>query len=356
MKNFQLSIKSIRMETADALTIVFDQPQEGPLQYHAGQFLTLVLAIEGKSVRRAYSLNTAPSLDKYPAVTVKRVENGLVSNFIHDTLKEGDSIEVLEPMGQFTTEIKPQQARHVVLLGGGSGITPLMALLKDILSHEPESQVSLIYANRDPESIIFREGLKEWAQKFPERFRVLHILEDPKDFAEPHYAGRLNTPVLREMLGRLSLNESKQLEYFMCGPGGMMQQIEKSFSELGIPMEQLRKESFGISPEEAAQKKAERVEDGENLQSREVKVQYAGETYTFKVSPDKTILQAAMDHDIDLPYSCQSGMCTACMGRTSSGKVEMEEEEALTPKEIEQGYVLTCVGHPKTDDVVIIID
>lgn len=360
LKNFQLTVKNITPETADAITIEFAQPKSEKINYKAGQFLTLLIDVENEPLRRAYSFCTSPLVDENPAVTVKRVEGGKVSNHLNNHLQVGDTLEVMEAAGMFTTEFDENQKRHLILLGGGSGITPLMALLKTTLAAEPQSLVSLIYANRDNQSIIFKNQLEGLVEKYQGRLRVVHILEKAPLLWQKGYKGRFNTSLLEKILKGLPEVPKEQTEYFMCGPSGMMNQIEISFKELGLPLEKLRKEAFGISPEEAAKKKAEVLEaatsEANELKEREVTIHYAGDTFKFLVPPDKTILETALSLDIDLPYSCQSGMCTACMGRRTSGVVVLEEEDALTPGELDKGYVLTCVGHPMSDDVVIEIE
>ncbi|MEO1652034.1 MAG: ferredoxin--NADP reductase, partial [Bacteroidota bacterium] len=336
VKQLSLKVHQVVKVTADAIKVEFEPPEVGPLQYKSGQFLTLLVQVDQENLRRAYSLCSSPLTDPHPAVAIKRVDKGKVSNFLNDQLKAGDEIEVLEPMGVFTTEFDAAHKRHVVLFGGGSGITPLMSILKSLLKEESQSRISLIYANRDQDSIIFKEELEELVQQHSDRFTIVHVLEKAPMFWSKGHKGRLSTKLLKKILNKLPDWGSSQTEYFMCGPSGMMTQITKSFKELGLPVDKLKKESFGISPEEAAAKKAKSVaeelasDSSEELKEREIKVIYAGEEHVFTVAPDKTILETAQSLDIDLPYSCQSGMCTACMGRCTSGKVKLDEEDALT--------------------------
>lgn len=361
VKHYQIPVRNIIKETADAITIEFENPKQENILYKSGQFLTLLLQIQGESVRRAYSLCTSPLTDEYMAVTVKRTKGGKVSNYLNENLKIGDTIEILEPMGVFTTEFDVTNARHLILLGGGSGITPLMSLLKTALAVEKDTIVSLIYANRDNDSIIFKKKIEDLQTQYKGRLNVVHILEKAPLFWAKGYKGFLNAKTLQKILSTLPQKSIEQTEYFMCGPAPMMDVIQQAFTELKLPLEKLRKENFGTSPEEAAQKKAElavekNIPTNTEAKTYSVKVLYDKQEYTFDVSPDKTILQTALSMDIDLPYSCQSGMCTACMGKCISGKVHLDEEDALTPKELAQGYVLTCVGHPMSEDVVIVID
>ncbi len=358
--HYQLKVRNIVSETDQAIVIEFENPANQPLAYQSGQFLTLLLNIDGEPIRRAYSLCTSPAVDEFPAVTVKRVAGGKASNYLNDHLKKGDTIEVIEAQGMFTTEYDASQKRHRILLGGGSGITPLMSILKSTLQKEPQSIVSLIYANQNNASVIFKKQLEDLQNQYADRLKVVHVLEKTPLLWSKGYKGRLDSKLLKKILQTLPALEPSQTEYYLCGPSGMMQQVETSFQELGLPLESLRKESFGVSPQEAAEKRAAVVEkskeEGLIAQTYNIKVIYAGEEFVFDVPADQTILETALKQDIDLPFSCQSGMCTACMGRCTSGKVVLDEEDALTPKELEQGYVLTCVGHPMSEGVVIEID
>ena len=359
VKYYHLKVKNIIRETADSISVEFEQPENEKIAYKAGQFLTLILDIDNKKVRRAYSLCTSPVVDENPAVTIKKVQNGLVSNYLNDHLKVGDTIEIMEPMGQFTPEFPNTGKRHLILFGGGSGITPLMSIMITALLTEPETRVPLIFANRVLDSIIFNDTFDELQEKYPTRLEVVTVLEQAHLFWSKGHKGFLTTKLIRKILDNLPQTSADITEYYMCGPGPMMDVIEKAFAELKLPKNKLHKENFGLSPEEASEKKAvvaKEQEASDELKARKVKILYDGEEYVFEVTPDKTILETALSLDIDLPYSCQSGMCTACMGRCTSGKVKLDEEDALTPKELDQGYVLTCVGHPITDDVVIEIE
>ena len=353
IKYHQLKIREVVQETADAISIVFEQP-EPAITYKAGQFFTLIPTIEGKKVRRAYSACTSPYTDAHPAVTVKRVEGGLVSNFLNDQLKAGDTLEVMEPMGNFNLVPQADKKRHIVLLGGGSGITPLMSIAKSVLKEEPQSQVSLVYANRSEGTIIFKKQLDELQQQYANRLQVIHVLEE-KPFSWECPTGLLKPELLKQLLKELPQWDTAQTEFFMCGPEGMMANVEETLKELAIPKDLVHRESFVAGKTERVEGAADPVKAaGDDApKSREVKVIMDGEEFKFTVEPDKTILETALDLDIDLPYSCQSGLCTACRGKCLSGKVNMDEEEGLSESELEEGYVLLCVGHPATDDVVV---
>jgi ring-1,2-phenylacetyl-CoA epoxidase subunit PaaE len=348
---FDLKVKNIIHETKDAIIIVFEQPADSKVEYKSGQFLTLIAPVQGKEVRRAYSLCTSPFVDQDLAVSVKRVEKGLMSNWLPENLKAGSRLKVMEPMGQFTTEFKKDRKRHLIMFAGGSGITPMISIIKSILTQEPESIVSLIYCNRDIDSIIFREELDKWEKKHEGRLHVIHVL-DTAPMNWQGYSGLLNHDMLTKLFERMPDWGIDNTTYLMCGPEGMMKNVESLLALRHIPKEKVFKESFVQGTINKEEKKEVAVPAGE-LKAREVTIRYDGQEYKVMVPPNKAILETALDQGIDLPYSCQSGLCTACRGKALSGKVKLDEEEGLSQSERAEGYVLTCVGHPLTDDVVI---
>jgi len=226
-----------------------------------------------------------------------------------------------------------------------------MAISKEILHGEPQSIISLIYANRNIDSIIFNEKLEAIQKNFEGRFHVIHILDDaPLNWQGP--SGLLNPEKLRELMERIPDWGIEKTQYLMCGPEGMMNNIDTILAALNIPKDKIFKESFvaGITHKKEVVVEAE---SDSKTAAHEVTIIYDGEEYKFTVEPGKTILETALALDIDLPYSCQSGLCTACRGKCLSGKVKLDEEEGLSEAELSEGYVLTCVGHPLTGDVVI---
>ncbi|MBC7923149.1 MAG: ferredoxin--NADP reductase [Ferruginibacter sp.] len=355
MAYYQLKVKEIVRETSDTITIHFAQPVPHPIAYHPGQFLTLLLDIDGERVRRSYSMCSSPHADQTLAVSVKRVTGGKVSNFLNDRLRTGDTVEVMEPTGTFTPQLNPAHQRHIVLLGGGSGITPLMSIIKSVLATETRSQVSLIYGSRNRRSIIFKGQLDALQAKYGGRFHVIHVLSQSEDDWEGH-RGRLNQTLILKLLEQLPESDQPTTEYYVCGPEGLMEEVKRALSIRRVSPERIHKESFTapVPVEKPAVLVAEAVSNA--VVTREVTVLYEGSEYKFTVTPRQTILEAALDLDIDLPYSCQSGMCTACMGKCVSGRVKLDEEDGLSERERKEGYVLTCVGHPLTDNVVIEID
>jgi ring-1,2-phenylacetyl-CoA epoxidase subunit PaaE len=348
---FDLRVKDIIHETKDAITIVFEQPKTGKINYRSGQFLTLIVPVQGKEIRRAYSLCSSPFTDDDLAVTVKRVDKGLMSNWLPDNLKVGDTLKVMEPMGQFTTEYGKDRKRHLIMFAGGSGITPMMSIIKSILTQEPDSICSLIYCNRDIDSIIFKDELAKWETNYQGRLHVIHVLDNaPMNWQG--YSGLLNHDMLIKLFERIPNWGMDKSTYLMCGPEGMMKNVETLLAQQNIPKEKIFKESFVQGTIDKDKKQDAQPASGE-LKAREVTIRYDGQEYKIMVEPNRAILETALDQGIDLPYSCQSGLCTACRGKAVSGKVKLDEEEGLSQAERDEGYVLTCVGHPLTDDVVI---
>lgn len=343
----QLKVKEVRRETNDAVSLVFDQPQGG-LTYQAGQFLTLIVAVNGQKIRRAYSLCSSPFLNENPAVTVKKVAGGQMSVFLNSHVKAGDTIEIMEPMGNFVTEFNPTNKRHIVLFGGGSGITPLLSIIKSALHQEPQSHVSLVYCNKNMESIIFYEDLETLLKSYAGRFNVVHVLELPPANWQG-YSGWLTSAKIGDIIGELPPIDSNDTLFFTCGPAPMMDMVVQGLENYGITAGKIKRESFtaGVASTEVVTMEEKLVG------AVPVKIILDGEEHTFEVAPNKSILETGLSLNIDMPYSCQSGLCTACRGKLLSGKVKMDEDDGLTQSEKNEGYVLCCVGHPITNDVVI---
>jgi ring-1,2-phenylacetyl-CoA epoxidase subunit PaaE len=350
MKTLSLTIKGVRKLTPDAIEITFEQPGEGALSYQAGQFLTFILNIEGKEYQRSYSICSSPYTGELPKVGIKRVKGGIVSNYLNDHAQEGMVVVSQQPSGRFTPTITPPHAEHYVLWAGGSGITPMMSIIKSVLQANPEGKVSLFYANRDEASIMFYEDLKELQKEHAGRLHITHILEQAPEGWQG-LTGLLSPERVQELLRPL-LQAGEPISHWMCGPSGMMEQIQKGYDALQLGKE-LHKEVFTSSTDKS---KTDATAGNTQPEISRVIVHFDRETYEFEVPKGRTILDVALDKGIDLPHSCQSGICTTCMGKLKKGKVELEVKDALTEQEIEEGYVLTCVGHPLTEEVEIEID
>lgn len=349
-----LKIADITRETSDAVTLHFEQPQDQTINYKPGQFLTLIIPFEGKKERRSYSLSSTPH-ENTLSVTIKRVPGGKVSNYLLDNAQVGQEIEIMEPLGNFCITCDASENRNVILLGAGSGITPLMSILKGVLREEPNSKVTLLYGNRDENSVIFKEQLEQLRAENPDRLQIAYIYSQPKHDCE--HRGRMNQSLIIKILERLQLTKISNGLYFMCGPEGMMDEVRKALNVLHVPGDRIFRESF-VSSKTTGEPETDQhgnvsATDEDEITTQTVTIIYEGSEYSVTVNPDQTILEAALDQDVDLPYSCQAGLCTACRGKCLSGKVHLDEREGLSDAEMDEGYVLNCVGHPLTSDVVI---
>lgn len=350
---FSLKVREVVKETEDTVTIYFEQP-EPYLEYKPGQYLTVLLDVDGKQERRSYSLCTSPYVDPYPGITVKRVSEGVISNFLNDKIRPGKSIEVMKPMGHFTLDFHSKNKTHYVMVAAGSGITPIMGLLKSVLVNEPHSGVTLIYCSRSEGQIIFRKALDELKEKYADRLRIINNLTQPSESWDG-LKGRLDAQRIKELILQHPRPETSDTKYLICGPTGIMQATLEALDELGVDRATVHKESFFIAPT-GSEEKAIATQESPLILSQEVTVVVEGEEYQFEVAPEQTILEAGLEEDVDMPYSCQSGLCTSCRGKLISGKVKMDEDAGLSENELREGYVLCCVSHPLTADVKINIE
>jgi ring-1,2-phenylacetyl-CoA epoxidase subunit PaaE len=355
-RNLDLTLAAVTAETSDAVTLAFADPNGELAGYTPGQFLTLNVEVNGTKHRRSYSLCTADGVDANPAVCVKRVEGGLVSNELVSNYKAGQTINLFTAIGNFVCQPIPTAKRHIVLIGAGSGITPLWSIAKAILTQEPGSYVSLIYGNRTEASIIFNKEIAAWEEKFKGHFRVAHTLtQPPAGWQGP--TGRINGELVLDLLPHLApLAQVTETRYYLCGPQAMAESVEHDLLQTGVSKKLIFRESF-FSDNLAPEPDTHTPSAGEVFEAETgpfiVSISLDGKKYEVEVPVGETILQAALDQDIDMPYSCQAGLCTACRGKCLSGKVEMDETEGLVESEIKEGYVLLCVGHPRSANVVI---
>jgi ring-1,2-phenylacetyl-CoA epoxidase subunit PaaE len=365
MQFHQLKVAEVERNTPDAVSVHFEVPSnlKEEFQYKPGQYLILQVGVEGQKHRRAYSLCSCPEVDDHLIVTSKRVEGGIVSNYLNDELQAGDTLEVYPPQGNFTPDINPEHEKQYVLLGAGSGITPLMSILQTVLLKELKSSVTLFYGNRNEESIIFKDKLDQLEEKFEDRFQVIHSLSQPSDDWEG-LKGRLSKFKLKRLLKK-EIGEEQLLgcEYFICGPSGMMKGAQSTLEDKEVPDDKIHVEYFTAplpeldeDGESGQQRAAEgQVVEGEdvNIEEQEGKGSIKDKEHELMVKPDQSILEAAIEDGLDPPFACQMGICTTCRATLISGQITMDQREGLSDDEVEEGYVLTCQSHPLSDDVVV---
>ena len=343
----QLRIVRVSPETKSpdpfAVRSYFLEPLNGQsVSYQAGQFLTLILTHNGHEIRRSYSLSSAPG--ETLRLTIKRIQNGEISRFLVDTLRVGDVLTSLHPAGRFTLD--DTQSGDIILLGAGSGITPLFALLKQALWSHKARRVTLLYSNSTQESIIFRQELDDLQRQFPDRFKLHYLLSNPPN-NWTGLRGRLNNVMLEQLLPTLiGTSTPEAIRFYLCGPSDYMRMAQFSLVFNGFSREQLRQENFVID-------RVVVVPPPLSAQERTVLIRFRGREVEIQVPAYKSILQAAWDEGIRLPFSCRGGRCSACMARCLSGHVHMTINDVLTERDLADGWVLTCTGYPESDDVVI---
>ncbi|MBK6539537.1 MAG: 2Fe-2S iron-sulfur cluster binding domain-containing protein [Ignavibacteria bacterium] len=334
----------------DAAAVYFDIPPDLKeiFSYTQGQFLSLHLKINGEDFRREYSLCSSPYCDEDIAIASKKIGGGIVSNYIYNDLKEGDVIEVYPPQGKFYTELNETNEKYYFLTGGGSGITPLLSILKSVLFKEPKSKVILYYGSADEEGIMFRDELIEIQKKYGERFRLVFTINTAGNEWKG-LTGIVNSNDLLKLVKEIPSDKINDTEFFICGPAEMMENVKKDLTGINIEHSKIHIEYFTAPAhhEEFIPEGAESTE----IKDRIVTIILDGEEVTVNVPAGVSILNSAIKADLDPPFSCKSGICTTCRSKLYSGKVRMDEREGLSDAEIEDGYILTCQSHPLTDDV-----
>ncbi len=349
-----LKVAEIVPETEDANSIRFEVPAElaDAFNFKAGQHLTLRADIGGEEVRRNYSLCVAPS-DGELKVTVKRIAGGVFSNWVGDSLKSGDTLDVMTPHGSFTTDFDPAASRRYVGFAGGSGITPVMSLIRTALSTEPDSRFTLFYGNRDSQSVIFLEALADLKDRYMGRFDLYHFLSDEEgDFELLN--GMLDRDTCDAAIDAFVADPSDIDGWFICGPGPMMDAAEAALVDKGVAKDRIHIERFtagrpsaaAAAAMQAAQEEAKGLTMSVTLDGRTRKVEFDG----------KNILDSAREAGLPAPFACKAGVCATCRAKVMRGKVEMAARYGLTDEEIAAGYVLTCQSVPVGDDVALDYD
>ncbi len=355
-KYYHLKVKEVVRETADTVSIHFWHPWNEVVQYKPGQYFTILWPAAGDTkLRRSYSLSSSPYTDISPAITVKEIAGGAVSGHLVSDVREEDILEIMQAAGTFFLEPDADLERTVFLLGTGSGISPLISIAKSVLVVEPESKVVLVYGNRTEESIIFSGTILKMQEKYKDRFDVIHSLTQPPAGWESH-TGRLTKDRLVHILQLYAdLVRLPASRFFICGQEEFMDGAVSALEMLGANKEAISRESFYINRDIVENELY--AQPGPDIsQGRTILLRYEGEEHNLMVGAHQTVLEAALENDIDLPYSCQAGMCTACLGRILQGKVTLDEYDALTEAEVREGFILTCVARPVTDDVVIEVE
>lgn len=332
-----LNVLDVVRETPDAVSLVVARTDGQPIDFEAGTFFTVIVTIDGQEYRRAYSASSAAHANSTVSMTVKRVPGGKVSNWIHDHLAVGSTLRVLGPSGSFVLTPDANPARTLLLVGGGSGITPLMSIARTVLAREPASQMHLIYGNRSKKDVIFYAALNTLQKQHPTRLTVTHILEKPpKGWAGA--TGRLDRAMLAGLLdGVLSSPNVADLHVYTCGPEPVMAAVSEVVLARGLDGSRLHQEKFTPAPVAA---------DIARFTPQTVAIHGNGNTWTTTVQAGQTLLEAGLASGAPMLYSCTLGGCGRCRVKVTQGEVDMPEPNCLLPLEKAQGYALSCIARP----------
>lgn len=351
----KLVAREVRRETSDCVSVLFEIPEEirKDFSFKQGQSLTMRTFLNGEEVRRTYSICSSPLDDEW-RVAIKRQEGGLFSSFANDKLKPGDLLEVMPPVGKFYTELDPSSKKNYAAFAAGSGITPVISIIKTALRTEGKSQFTLVYGNRNKNSIIFKEELEGLKDKYMDRFRMIHILSRERTDA-PINSGRIDLNKLIE-LNKL-INYNRVDDFFICGPEEMIFSVKDFLEGNGIDRKNIHFELFTTPGESKGTKQKVQTTNREKGPTSKITVKLDGLSFDFELGMnDQPILDAALKQGADLPFACKGGVCCTCKARLIQGEVDMEVHWGLEEEEIRQGYILTCQSHPKTETVVVDFD
>lgn len=351
-----LKVVDVRRETPDAVSIAFDVPErfKADYAYIPGQYLTLRTMRDGQEVRRSYSICSGLD-DGELRVAVKRVEGGAFSTFANNGIAVGDEIEAMPPDGRFTVEPDANNARHFVAFAAGSGVTPIMSIVKSVLEREPNSRVTLIYGNRTVGDIIFREDLEDLKNRHHERFALVHVLSRESQDVEL-FNGRIDAEKCGELLDRLIDPEIVDA-FLICGPGTMIEDVSGALRQRGVDRSRIRFELFTPADAPAEMRKEGGAARAAVEGTAHVTVIIDGVRTEFDMPYDgEAIVDAAIEAGADAPFSCKGGVCSTCRAKLLEGQVEMDENFALLDEEVEEGFILTCQSHPRTPTIVVDYD
>lgn len=346
----QLEVTEVQNLTQDAVAVSFAVPEEHKetFQYKPGQYLTLEFTLNGEKVRRSYSLCSSPEENKSLRVGVKRVKGGLVSNHINDHVKVGDLIEVLPPDGRFFADVHKDNYKTYFLFSAGSGITPILSILKTVLLTEKNSFVHLIYGNSNQDSIMFKEELDALQEQYADRLIIVHCLSKPKTdwWGNSEFEfrkGRVDKDAIQWFMDTYP-PYAQNAEYYICGPGKMIENTVKALKNIDVPDNRIYVERFGGGGQETEVK---------GVADAQLKAKIYGTEANTTIAEGKTVLRALIDAGYDPPYSCEGGVCSTCKCKVIKGEVSMRINLALTDKEVKNGYVLSCQSIPMTDEIEI---
>lgn len=355
-KFHKLKVSDVRRETSDCVSVAFDLPDDVKefYKFKPGQYVTLRTELNGEDVRRSYSICSCP-FDGELRVAIKKVEGGLFSSFANHDLEPGTELDVMTPIGNFTLGFDENRTRQYVAIAAGSGITPVMSLIKSALRTEPDSKFILIYGNRNSASVIFKDEIEDLKDQYMNRLEVHHVLSR-EDQGSDLLKGRITEDKVLAFADRFFDLDNTEA-YFLCGPEEVIRASEKALAQLGVAKEKVHFELFtpaGDASDKATP--AASVAPSQDVLSSVTVILDGDETHMDVQTKGKTILDAALDAGADVPFACKGAVCCTCRAKVLKGEVQMEMNYALTDGEVEEGYVLTCQSHPTSEQVVVSYD
>ncbi|WP_445732040.1 2Fe-2S iron-sulfur cluster-binding protein [Mariniflexile sp.] len=344
----KLSIKNIKKEANNAISIAFNVPEnlKGTFSFKAGQYITLKVNLNGNEVRRDYSLCSSPKSGELK-VAVKAVQDGTFSSYANYKLRAGDVLEIAPPKGRFIFEPNDKKTKNIAAFAAGSGITPILSIIKCALEEEVHSHVILVYGNKSTQDTMFLNELLELQHQYKDRFSIQFVFS--KQDKDDSIFGRIEKSTVNYVM----LNKHKHVEvdaFYLCGPEAMIHVVKDVLTDNGIDKDRIHFELFKAA-------KPVEVEEKTSVSGKtQVTITVDDETTTFEMSQKQTVLEAALDEDIDAPYSCQGGICSSCLARLKEGEVTMRQNNILTEKEVADGLILTCQAQPTTPSIVVDYD
>ena len=353
---YPLTVEDVRRETRDAVVVTLRPRDEdrAHFDFTQGQYLTFRRSFDGEELRRSYSICSGRD-DDVLRVGIKRVEDGAFSGWANEELTPGETLEAMPPMGSFHAPLDPDAARHHLFFAAGSGITPVLSLIRTTLAREPRARVTLVYGNRSANTIMFREELEDIKNTHLRRFSMLHVLSGAQDETEL-FSGRIDKEKCAQLFRSWIPIDTVDMA-FICGPEPMMLDVSAALREHGLSAERIKFELFASSQPGRARHRRKAGTAASKGSECTATVTLDGDTRVFQMPKEgKTLLQAALDNELDAPFACTAGVCSTCRAMVLEGEVEMETNHALEDYEVARGYVLTCQCYPLSDRIVVSYD
>ncbi len=353
---YPLKVSAIAKNTRDAVVVTFEVPDElgDTFAFRPGQYLTLRTQVQGQELRRSYSICAAPG-DRQLRVAIKRMNDGLFSSWANASLHVGQLLDVMPPDGNFTYAFAPEQAHNYVAFAVGSGITPILSLIKTALSAEPDSHFTLFFGNRASSAVLFRDEIEDLKNIYMQRFSIVYVMSREHQEIEL-FNGRLDGPKAKQLMTAW-MGRSKVDAAFVCGPQDMSESVILALKELGLDGSRIKFELFGSPPGPRALRTGQEARTAPGSQQCELTIVQDGLTRSLTIDKNRdSVLDEALAQGIELPYSCKGGVCSTCRCKVVEGEVDMDANFALEDYEVARGFILSCQSFPVSDRLVIDYD